>query len=38
MKIENDMELRGLRIEEVHGFDKMRASHNDLISVQKYGY
>ena len=37
MKIENDMELRELWIEEVRGFDKMRASHNDLISVQKYG-
>ena len=29
------MELMALWIEEVQGFDEMRASHNDLLFVQK---
>ena len=35
MKMEDDMELMELWIEEVHGFDEMRASHNDVLSMQK---
>ena len=35
MKMEDKMELMELRIKEVRGFDEMRASHNDLLSVQK---
>ena len=29
------MDLMKFRIEEVHGFNEMRASHNDLLPVQK---
>ena len=29
------MDLMKVRIEEVHGFNEMRASHNDLLPVQK---
>ena len=35
MKMEDEMELMKLRIEEVQGFGEMRASHNDLLSVLK---
>ena len=35
MKMEDEMELMKLGIEEVQGFGEMRASHNDLLSVQK---
>ena len=35
MEVEDEMELMELWIEEVRGFDKMSASHNDLLSVQK---
>ena len=31
----DEMELMELWIEEVRRFDEMRASHNDLLSVQK---
>ena len=33
--MEDKIELMKLSIEEVGGFDEMRASHNDLLSVQK---
>ena len=36
MKMEDEMELKELWIDEVCGFDKMRASHNGLLSVQDY--
>ena len=35
MKMEDKMKLMELWTEEVHGFDEMRASHNDLLSAQK---
>ena len=35
LKIEDEMELMELRIENVRGCDYMRASHKDLLSVQK---
>ena len=35
MKMEDEMELMKLWIEEVCGFDQMRASRNDLLSVQR---
>ena len=35
MKMEEEMELMELWIEEVPRFDDMRASHKDLLSVQK---
>ena len=35
MKMEEEMELTEVWIEEVRWFDDMRASHNDLLSVQK---
>ena len=35
MKMDNEMELMESLIEEVPGFDEMRASHNDLLSVQR---
>ena len=35
MKMEDDMELMELWIENVQGWDEMRASHMDLLSVQK---
>ena len=35
MKMEDDMELMELWIESVQGLDEMRASHRDLLSVQK---
>ena len=35
MKMEDEMELIELQIDEVRGFDKMRASHNDLLSAQE---
>ena len=35
MKIGNDMELMELWIENVQGWDEMRASHKDLHSVLK---
>ena len=35
MKIEDEMELMELWIEEVRGFDDLRDPHNDLLSVQK---
>ena len=35
MKMEDDMELMELWVEEVRGFDEMRASCKDLPSVQK---
>ena len=35
MKMEEEIELMELWIEEVRGFDDMRASHKDLLSVQK---
>ena len=35
MKMENDMELMELWIDNVRGWDEMRASHKDLLSVQK---
>ena len=34
MKIEGDMELMELWMENVRGLDEMRASHKDLLSVQ----
>ena len=33
--MEEEMELMELWIEEVQGFDNMRVSHKDLVSVQK---
>ena len=36
MKMEDKMKLMELWTEEVHGFDEMRASHNDLLSAQEY--
>ena len=35
IKIEDEMELMELRMENVRGCDDMRASHKDLLSVQK---
>ena len=35
IKIEDEMELMELRTENVRGCDDMRASHKDLLSVQK---
>ena len=35
MKMENDMELMEMWIEKVWGFDEMRPSNKDLLSVQK---
>ena len=35
IKIEDEMELMELRMENVQGCDDMRASHKDLLSVQK---
>ena len=35
MKMEDDMDLMELWIENVLGLDEMRASHKDLLSVQK---
>ena len=35
MKMEEDMELMELWTENVWGWDEMRASHKDLLSVQK---
>ena len=35
MKMEDYIELMEFWIEEVWGFDEMRASHNDLLSMQK---
>ena len=35
MKMEGEIKLKELSIEEVRGFDDMRAWHNDLLSVQK---
>ena len=35
MKTEDKMELIELRTEDVRGCDEMRASHKDLLSVQK---
>ena len=35
MKMEEEMESMELWIEEVQGFDDTRASHKDLLSVQK---
>ena len=35
MKMEEEIELMELWIKEVRGFDDMRASHKDLLSVQK---
>ena len=35
MKMEEEIELMELWIEEVRGFDDMTASHKDLLSVQK---
>ena len=35
MKMEDDMELMELSIENFQGWDKIRASHKDLLSVQK---
>ena len=35
MKMEDEMELIELRTEDVGGCNEMRASHKDLLSVQK---
>ena len=35
IKIEEEMELMELWMENVQGWDEMRASHKDLLSVQK---
>ena len=35
IKIEDEMELMELRLENVRGCDDMKASHKDLLSVQK---
>ena len=35
IKIEDEMELMELRMENVRGCDDMRASHKDLLSMQK---
>ena len=35
MKTEDDMELMELRMENVREWDEMKASHKDLLSVQK---
>ena len=35
MKIENEMELMELWMKDVQGWDKMRASHEELLFVQK---
>ena len=35
MKMEDQMELMELWMENVRGWDEMRASHKDLLSVQK---
>ena len=35
MKMDDQMELMELWMENVRGWDEMRASHKDLLSVQK---
>ena len=35
MKMEDQLELMELWMENVRGWDEMRASHKDLLSVQK---
>ena len=35
IRVDDDVDLMKFRIEEVHGFNEMRASHNDLLPVQK---
>ena len=35
MKMEDDMELMDLWIENVRGWDEVRASHKGLLSLQK---
>ena len=35
IKIEDEMELMELWMENVRGWDEMRASHKELLSVQK---
>ena len=35
MKMEDDMELIELWIENVRGWDEIRASHRDFLSIQK---
>ena len=35
IKIEDEMELKELRMENVRGCDDMRACHKDLLSVQE---
>ena len=35
MKMEDEMELMEMWTENVRGWDETRASHNDLLSVQK---
>ena len=35
MKMEDDMEVMELWIENVRGWNEVRASHKDLLSVQK---
>ena len=35
MKIENEMELMELWMKDVQGWDEMRASHEELLFVQK---
>ena len=35
MKMEDEMELMELWMEDVQGWDEMKASHKDLLSVQK---
>ena len=35
MKVEDDMELMEMCIESVQGLDEVRASHRNLLSVQK---
>ena len=35
MRMEDEMELMELWMENVRGWDEMRASHKDLLSVQK---
>ena len=37
MKMGDNVELTELWIENVWGWDEMRASHKDLLSVQEYG-
>ena len=35
MKMEDEVELMELWMEDVQGWDEMKASHKDLLSVQK---